>query len=65
MRLEYFKRIFDEGKIKQIEFYGKLMEWHTKWSDEVRTLYHVNFYRWPILNRLHRSTKGARPETTK
>jgi len=25
------------------------MEWHTRWSDEVRTMYHVNYYRWPFL----------------
>lgn len=65
MRREYFKQIFDVGQIKRIEFYGKLMEWHTKWSDEARTLYHVNFYRWPFLNRLHRPARPTKRETTK
>jgi CelD/BcsL family acetyltransferase involved in cellulose biosynthesis len=49
MRQESFERIFAEGTVKKIEFYGKLMDWHTKWSDEVRTLYHVNCYRWAFL----------------
>ena len=49
MRQEIFKRLFDEGVLKRIEFYGKVMDWHTKWADEMRTIYHINQYRWPIL----------------
>lgn len=52
MRQESFKQIFDENRLKRIEFYGKLMEWHVKWSDEVRTMYHMNYYRWPFLPRV-------------
>lgn len=51
LRQEYFRKIFDEARIRRIEFYGKVMDWHTKWTDEVRTLYHVNFYRWAALSR--------------
>ncbi len=42
MRKEMFEELFGDPKIKMIEFYGKVMEWHTKWSDQVRTLYHLN-----------------------
>lgn len=60
MRQEVFKQVFDAAKIRRIEFYGKLMDWHTKWSDEIRTMYHVNCYRWPFLPRLlHRSRTPA------
>lgn len=41
--------IFHDGGIKRVEFYGKLMDWHTKWTDEIRMLYHVNYYRWPSI----------------
>jgi hypothetical protein len=30
-----------------------VMEWHTRWTDEIRTMYHLNGYRWPVLGRLH------------
>ena len=53
MREEACRRLFDEGRLARLEFYGKVMEWHTRWTDEVRTLYHVNYYRWPVLARLH------------
>lgn len=53
MREDCCRRFFDEGRIRRVEFYGKVMEWHTRWTDEVRTMYHVNHYRWPALLRLH------------
>ena len=55
MRREYFPPIFDNREVKRIEFYGKVMEWHTKWSDEIRTMYHLNVYRRGLVAKLHRS----------
>lgn len=57
MREEEFKQIFDENKIKSIEFYGRVMDWHTKWSNEIRMLYHINSYRWSILQAIHKITQ--------
>lgn len=54
MREEATRQLFQEGRVKRIEFYGKLMEWHLRWTDEVRTLYHLNTYRWPALRNWHR-----------
>lgn len=59
MRQESFERIFAEGAVKRIEFYGQLMDWHTKWSDEVRRLYHVNCYRWAFLPAVLRREREA------
>ena len=59
MREEEFKQLFDEQKIKRIEFYGSVMDWHTKWSNEIRTLYHVNRYRWSILPFLQNTIKKS------
>ena len=53
MREEACRTLFDEDRLARLEFYGKVMEWHTRWTDEVRTLYHVNFYRFALLARLH------------
>lgn len=49
MREDLFRLIFDQHLYENIEFYGKVMEWHTRWSDEIRTLYHVDYCRLPIL----------------
>jgi hypothetical protein len=45
LRQQILKSIFSEGKIKVVEFYGRVRDWHLKWTDEVRTMFHVNFYR--------------------
>jgi hypothetical protein len=49
MQQEVFRQLFDEGRLKTIEYYGKVMEWNSRWSDDLRILYHVNEYRWPSL----------------
>ena len=65
MREEACRALFDEGRFARLEFYGKVMEWHTRWTDEVRTLYHVNYYRWPALGRLHALWQSRRARTPK
>ncbi|HUP08289.1 MAG TPA: GNAT family N-acetyltransferase [Caldimonas sp.] len=52
MKQDAFRDVFDEGRIKRIEFYGRLMEWHTRWTAQSRTLYHANVYRWAMVARL-------------
>jgi hypothetical protein len=41
--------VFNEGGIQRIEYYGRLMEWHTRWTSQQRVLYHLTRYRWPVL----------------
>ena len=57
MRYDYFPALFDEPRLQRVEFYGKLMEWHRRWSDEIRTTYHSNIYRWNFLLKLHQKVK--------
>ncbi len=62
MRHDYLPAIFAAGEPSRVEFYGRVMDWHTKWSDEVRTLYHATTYRWPLVAKLDawRRARGAR-----
>jgi hypothetical protein len=53
MREECVQQLFDEQRFARLEFYGKVMEWHTRWTEEIRTMYHVNLYRWPGMLPLH------------
>ena len=52
MREEAFKALFDEDRVKRVEFFGRVMEWHTRWTGDVRTLYHVNYSRSSLVPRL-------------
>jgi CelD/BcsL family acetyltransferase involved in cellulose biosynthesis len=62
MRYDYFPALFEQKRLQRIEFYGKLMDWHTRWSTEVRTIYHCNIYRWGFLLKLHQWLKPRKKE---
>ena len=42
---EILRKVYATPGMRVVEFYGRVMEWHTKWSEEIRTIYHVNCYR--------------------
>jgi hypothetical protein len=46
MRQDQFRAWWDEGRYRRIEFYGKTLDWHTRWTDNERQLYHATGYRW-------------------
>lgn len=53
MRQDQFQQLFTEKKFRRIEFFGKVMEWHTRWTSQNRTIYHATAYRWAWLKKLH------------
>jgi CelD/BcsL family acetyltransferase involved in cellulose biosynthesis len=57
MREEVMKELYANQAAKQIEFYGRVMEWHTRWSNEIRTLYHLTCYRHSWVKPLGRFVK--------
>jgi len=52
MRQEAFRKLFEEQRIKRIEFCGRLMDLRARWSNEVRAMCHVNYYRWSWLPKI-------------
>lgn len=61
MRQEQFQAWWQEGCFRRIEFYGKTLEWHTRWTESHRVLYHATVYRWPVLRSLHDHIRRWRP----
>lgn len=53
---------FKEGDIKRIEYFGRLMDWHTKFTDKRRTLHHLTIYRWPLFKKLADTRRGKLQE---
>jgi hypothetical protein len=53
LREDELRAIFHEGRIRRVEFFGKVMDWHTHWTSATRTLYHVNCFRWAWMARVH------------
>jgi hypothetical protein len=52
MHEELFQHLFDTAKVARIEFLGRAMEWHQRWTEQERTLYHVTYFRSPIIRGL-------------
>jgi CelD/BcsL family acetyltransferase involved in cellulose biosynthesis len=52
MREEQFQSLFAERAIRRVEFFGKLLEWHMRWTEHSRTLYHANIYRHSLIPKL-------------
>lgn len=46
------KDIFDNSRFNVIEFYGRTKDWHLRLTDDIRTMYHINFYRWACIPQL-------------
>lgn len=63
MREEAFARIWREGRIQRIEFFGKLMDWHKRWTDNARQIYHLTNYRWSWVKRLRARPASSAPVT--
>jgi CelD/BcsL family acetyltransferase involved in cellulose biosynthesis len=52
LREEELQSFFGGKEVRRIEYYGRLMDWHTKLTERQRTLYHLTSYRWAWVKRL-------------
>jgi CelD/BcsL family acetyltransferase involved in cellulose biosynthesis len=61
LREEELHLIFSEHVVRRIEYYGRLMEWHTKLTQNKRMLYHLTRYRWAWVKQLATSRRKIVP----
>jgi hypothetical protein len=61
LREEELQVLFGEHRVRRIEYYGRLMDWHTKLTENKRTLYHLTRYRWPWVKQLAASRRKVAP----
>mgnify|MGYP001574802380 FL=1 len=52
MKLDAYKRLGLEGKIKTIEYFGKTKDWHKRLQCEERDIYHITWCKYPLLFKL-------------
>ena len=55
MRQKIISRLYEEKMVQIVEFYGRVLDWHLKWTDQVRTMIHINCFR----NRVMAELRGA------
>lgn len=61
LRHALLRHLFEGGRCRAVEFYGAVRQWHLPWTDEFRTMYHANLYRWPLVAALHRRRLDKAP----
>lgn len=59
LRHAYFQELFAAPDVRIVEFYGRVMDWHTKWTDDIRTMYHLNVYRNAAFAKLHSTVRSV------
>lgn len=60
MREAAFARLFEERRCRRIEFYGRVMEWHRRWTDEIRVMYHATLFRYSKAQNVRRALAARR-----
>lgn len=45
MQQDIVQRLYEERQVRIVEFYGRLREWHTRWTQDVRQMFHLNCFR--------------------
>ncbi len=60
MRRDITEQLFAGQQVRVVEFYGRVMDWHTRWTDQVRTMYHVNCFRHPWVENVKKVVKKFR-----
>jgi hypothetical protein len=59
MREDAMRDLYADKQMRLIEFYGRVMDWHMRWTDEIRTLYHLTCYRHSWVRSLRKLAKGS------
>jgi GNAT acetyltransferase-like protein len=59
LREDVVRTLYTEGKIRTYEFYGPLMDYQLRWTDQIRTLYHLTCFRHGWLRPLKGLVKRA------
>lgn len=65
---DMLRALFAEGRTRRLEYYGRVMEWHTRWTDNQRMLYHFTAFRWPTMARLARwriARRDSKPDAAR
>jgi len=51
MQESVLQMLHAEGEVHRLEYFGRMMDWHTKWTECARLLYHFTSYRAPFVKK--------------
>jgi hypothetical protein len=60
LREDIVRSLYAEGRVRDYEFYGPLMEYQLNWTRNIRTLYHLTCFRYPWVRTARNFAKRIR-----
>lgn len=63
LREAELQTFFGQTEVRRLEYFGRVMEWHTKLTDQKRTIYHLTRFRWAWLRTLAERRQAASAAT--
>jgi len=63
LREEELRHFFSSTEVRRVEYYGRVMDWHTKLTENNRSLHHLTTYRWPLLKALAERRRSSASST--
>ena len=60
MREDIMRRLYLDGRFETVEFYGRALDWHTKWTNDFRPMYHLNCHRNAVVSGLRNLVRSMR-----
>jgi CelD/BcsL family acetyltransferase involved in cellulose biosynthesis len=61
---DLLQSLFEQGLVSRVEYYGRVMEWHMRWTDNKRALYHLTTFRYGLIKRLASGRPAEAPAAT-
>ncbi|MBL8349611.1 MAG: GNAT family N-acetyltransferase [Burkholderiaceae bacterium] len=52
LHLASLRTLFEDARTNRLEYFGRFMEWHSRWTEKKRTLHHLTSFRWPWLKKI-------------
>ena len=59
MKYLILQQVFTEGKFSNIEFYGRVKDWHSKWATHIRPMFHFNYFRYAWVRTMREMLKRS------
>jgi len=59
MKYLIIQQVFTEGKYSNIEFYGRVKDWHSKWATHIRPMFHFNYFRYAWVRKMREILKRS------
>lgn len=60
LRYHYFPILFEKFSGGRIEFYGKALDWHSRWTTSTRPIVHIEYHRLRLLRTAKNAVRAVR-----